>query len=289
MTLHPVRPAGHEVAELLDDPAVLRRVDPPDARRRALVDVAEQTRPADLPMAFEDAGAAGPRGEDAQQQVERLSDGPGVRVRAEVPDDLALGPAHDHEPRILLIQGDGEERVRLVVAVPDVETGVVLLDPRVLELEGLHLGGDGHPVDGGRGGDHLRRSGVQGPWIREVRVDPAAQALRLSDVDHPTVAVTEAVHAGLLGNRARSGPEAGRRPYHACERIPHRGRFPPARDRPRGRGGAAAVGLRVIGAMTSRTPLTGTRDAGTAILCDGCAALGLRAVRPGRPRPVTPE
>src|SRR3712207_8104550 len=58
---------------------------------RSLVDVAEQARPADLPGPLEDAVAAGAHREDAQQQVDRLADRPGVRVRPEVPAALALG------------------------------------------------------------------------------------------------------------------------------------------------------------------------------------------------------
>ena len=40
--------AGHEVAEVVDDLAVLVGGDPADARRAALADVAEQAGPADL-------------------------------------------------------------------------------------------------------------------------------------------------------------------------------------------------------------------------------------------------
>ena len=97
--------------------AVLVGVDPADARRRALADVAEQARPADLAGALEDAGRAGAHREDPQQQVERLADGPGVRVRPEVAHALALGAAHHLQPRELLVEGDGEVRVGLVVAV----------------------------------------------------------------------------------------------------------------------------------------------------------------------------
>jgi len=62
-------------------------VDATDARRGALADVAEQARPADLPGALEDTGRTRPRREDAQQQIERLADGP--RVTAKYGYDLS--------------------------------------------------------------------------------------------------------------------------------------------------------------------------------------------------------
>ena len=97
--------AVHERAEVVDDRAVLLGGDPSDAGRGALADVAEQAGPADLAGPLEDALAAGPRREDAQQQVEGLADRPGVGVRPEVADALALRAAHDLQPRVLLVRG----------------------------------------------------------------------------------------------------------------------------------------------------------------------------------------
>ena len=74
--------AGHEVAEVVDDLAVLVGADPADAGGAALADVAEQAGPPDLAGPLEDAGRAGARREDPQQQVERLADRPGVARRA---------------------------------------------------------------------------------------------------------------------------------------------------------------------------------------------------------------
>ena len=62
-------------------------------------------------------------------------------VRAEVADALALGAAHHLDPRVLLVERDGQVGVALVVAVLDVEPRVELLDPGVLELQRLDLGG----------------------------------------------------------------------------------------------------------------------------------------------------
>ena len=84
---------------------VLLGVDPTDAGRRALADVAQQARAADLAGALEHPGAAGARREDPQQQVDGLADRPGVGVGPEVADALALGAAHH------LIRGNSSPRV----------------------------------------------------------------------------------------------------------------------------------------------------------------------------------
>ena len=98
----PGRVAGHEVAEVLGDLPVLLGGDPPDAGCGALVDVAQQTRPAHLPGPLEHPGRAGAHREHPQQQVERLADRPGVAVGTEVAGALALGPAHHLGARELL-------------------------------------------------------------------------------------------------------------------------------------------------------------------------------------------
>ena len=145
---------GHEVAEVVDDRPVRRGVDAADAGGGALADVAEQARPADLAGALEDPAGAGARREDAQQQVEGLADRPGVGVGTEVADALPLGAAHHLQPRVLLVEGDGQAGVALVVAVADVEARVELLDPGVFQLQGLDLGGDHRPLDRGGRRDH---------------------------------------------------------------------------------------------------------------------------------------
>ncbi len=199
--------AGHEVAEVFGQVAVLVGADPADAGRRALVDVAEQARPADLPGPLEHPGAARAYGEDAQQQVDRLADGPGVGVGAEVAGALALGAAHDLHAREVLAHGHREVGVGLVVAVLDVEARVELLDPGVFELQRLHLGADDRPVDVGGRGQHRLRARMQRGEVGEVGVEPLAQALGLADVDHPAVRVPEPVDPWGLGNRPRLGPE----------------------------------------------------------------------------------
>ena len=202
--------AGHEVAEVLGQRAVILRADPLDARRGALADVTQQAGAADLARPLEHPGRAGPYREHPEQRVHRVADGPGVAVRAEVLGALPLGAAHHHDPRVLLAHGDREVGIALVVPVPDVEPGIELLDPGVLELERLDLGADHGPVHARRGGQHGLGARVQAGEVGEVGVQALAEGFRLADVDHPAALVTEPVDPGRLGNRARRRPVAVR-------------------------------------------------------------------------------
>ena len=175
----------------------------PDARGRALVDVAEQAGAPDLAGALEHAVGAGPHREDAQQLVDRLADRPGVAVGAEVPGALLLRAATDHHPRVLLADGHRQPGVGLVVAVLDVVARVELLDPAVLQLERLDLGVDDGPLDAGGGGDHGGGAGVEVADVLEVRRQPRAEVLRLADVDDPAPGVAELVDARLGRDLAR--------------------------------------------------------------------------------------
>src|ERR1700750_2949652 len=159
------------------------------------------------PGPLEHPGRAGAHREHPEQRVHRVADVPGVAVRAEAPGALPLGPAHDHDPGVLIAHGDGQVRVALVVPVLDVEPGVELLDPGVFELQGLDLGADHGPLDAGRGLQHHLGARVQAGEVGEVLIQPLAQRLRLADVDHPAALVAEPVHPWGFGNLARRRPE----------------------------------------------------------------------------------
>ena len=95
------------------------------------------------------------------EEIQGLPDRVGVGIGPEVLRPLALGAPLDPRPGDLVGQGHGQPRVRLVVAVADVVAGPVLLDQVVLELEGLDLGLDEHPLQRGRGLDHGRGAGCR--------------------------------------------------------------------------------------------------------------------------------
>ena len=146
-------------------------------------------------MLVELARAARADREAAQQQIERVADRVGVRVRPEVAGALALAAAHHQRPRELLVERDRQERIALVVAQADVEARPVLLDEAVLEHQRLDLVAHLDPLHRLRRGDHLRRARVHVARILEVVGQPLAQARRLADVDHPTERVLELVRA----------------------------------------------------------------------------------------------
>ncbi len=197
------RVAVEEVAQLLDELTMGDLVDLADARPGALLDVEQQTGPAEALVLLELRRATCADRERAQQLVERLTDGVGVGVRAEVPRPLALAPAHHQRPWELLVDGDGEERIALVVTQADVEARVVLLDQRVLEHQRLDLVAHRGPLDGLGEGDHLPGPRGQRARIGEVVGQALSEARRLADIDDPAGGVLELVRARGLRDRAR--------------------------------------------------------------------------------------
>ncbi len=211
--------AGHEVAELLGQLPVVLRADPADAGSRALADVAQQAWAADLAGPLEYARRAGADREDAQERIDGVPDRPRMRVGAKVPDPAPLGAAQDRGPGELLVHGDGEVRIALVVAVPDVPARIELLDPGVFELQCLDLGADYRPLDAGGVLQHPLRPRRLTCEVGEVRVQPGAQVLGLADIDHAAALVAELIDAWRLRNRARRRP-VRRRICHAATLFP---------------------------------------------------------------------
>jgi hypothetical protein len=200
--------AVEELAQLGDELAVRHLRDLADARAAAFLDVEQQARPPEPVVFVELAGTAGAHRKAAQQQVERLADGVGVRIRPEVAHTLALAATHHHRPRVLLVERHGQERVALVVAQADVEPRPVLLDEAVLEHERLDLVAHLDPLDRLGRRHHLCRTRVQVARVLEVVRQPLAQARRLAHVDDATLRIFELVRARRIGNRA------GRRSRH---------------------------------------------------------------------------
>ena len=147
---HGPRVPGEELAHRLDVGSV-RLVG--DARRfghagaGAASDVVVQARPLGARALVEERVRARPDGEHPGQRVEGVADRPGVAVRAEVAHALALRAPEHLRAWPLLPHGQGEVRVRLVVAVADVEPRLVLLDQVVLEHQRVDLGRSHDPLD----------------------------------------------------------------------------------------------------------------------------------------------
>ena len=138
--------AAQEVQEFGDQVVVGPLVDLPHAGSGTPLDVVQQAGPAESLMIGELVVRAGADREGPQQEVERLANGVGVAVGAEVTVPLALATPHDHRAGPLVDQRDAQEGVALVVAVAHVEAGLVTLDEAVLQEERVHLGGHGDPL-----------------------------------------------------------------------------------------------------------------------------------------------
>ena len=179
------RLAVEERDEIVDDLAVLVSADPPDARRRALADVAEQAGPADLccPPEARRRSSFAPGRPSAAGRASRGS--PRHARTAEISNAPLLRSPHDHGSREPLVQRHGQVRVALVVAIADVEARVELLDPGVLELECFDLGTYHGPLDLGGAGDHRQGARMERGEVLEVRVEPGSQGLRLADIEGP--------------------------------------------------------------------------------------------------------
>ena len=158
--------------------------------------------------------------EAADQQVQGRPDGAGVAVGTEVADALALAPPHHGRAGPLLVEGDGEPRVALVVLEADVVAGQVRLNERVLQDQGVDLAVDHHPLHVVGLGHHLGRAGHELGRVLPVVGQAVAQGLGLPHVEDPALGVVE-----LVGARGvRDG--AGRRPivHHVHSRAAAGGR-----------------------------------------------------------------
>jgi hypothetical protein len=101
--------------------------------------------------------------------------------------------AGEVDPRIGLVERDRDERIRLVVAQPDVEARLVLLDEVLLGQQRLGLAAHEQEVDRLGHLDHLHLAA--GHAVGEVAGDPAADRLGLADVDDLARAVLEQIDA----------------------------------------------------------------------------------------------
>ena len=181
-------------------------------------------------MTLELGVRAGPDREAAQQQVEGLAQRPDVAVGTEVADPLALAAPEDDRARPLLVHGDGQPRVALVVLQPDVEAGLVGLDEGVLEDERVDLGGDHHPLDPVGQGHHLGGPGGQQRRVGPVVGQPVPQRLGLADVEDPALGVEELVGPRRVGDRAGGRPRSASPPLSRPGPLTGSGRSARAQD-----------------------------------------------------------
>ena len=129
----------------------------------------------------------------------------GREVRAVVGAAVLAQPARDVDPRPALAQRQLHIGISLVVAQQDVEARLALLDQIIFERQRLFVVGD-HDVVDIDGLAHQRAGlGVFPAAFVEVAGHPAAQVLRLADVDDVAFGVLVEIHAGLGRNGADFG------------------------------------------------------------------------------------
>jgi hypothetical protein len=168
------------------------------ARRVAPVNVVLETRPGLLAV---DGDAAGPEGKELSHEAEGLPHGGGGIEGPEVGRAVLLHPPGHHQTRILLVGGQLEEGIMLVVPEDDVVARAVPLDQIRFEDQGLELvaGDDELEVP------HLPHQGVGlgvvGSRVLEVRAYASPERGRLAHVDDLPLGVLVEVDTGPVGKQ----------------------------------------------------------------------------------------
>ena len=193
-----------EQLDLLDVRPVVGLRDGLDARTLAALDVVQQARPLERALAVADIDRAGPEREQPPDEVHRLVHRRRRCVRPEVARPVVHELARSLDAREVVGERDLDVRVALVVLEPDVEPRPEPLDEVRLEQQGLgHRIGQG-VLDVGDAVDHFAdpvdvTKGTRRRLLLPVRADPAAEALRLADVQHVAALILEQVDARPVG------------------------------------------------------------------------------------------
>ena len=192
--------AGEEGAEIINDAAVVGFGDAAHAGGGAFVNVAEQAGASEFFVPVIDAFGAGADGKDSDEEVEGFADGPGMGVGAEVADTSLVRTAVEEGAGYGFADADSEGGVGFIVAVFDVEVGVVFFNPRVFELERLDFTANHGPFDLVGGGDHAAGAGVELGEVVEVGGEAGAKVFGFAHVDDPAGGVAEFIDARVSGN-----------------------------------------------------------------------------------------
>ncbi len=188
-------PLEEETGVVARLPVPLERAHLGDARGDAALDLVLQAGAGPAAVQFLLAGA----------DPEELADEPGG-LAAEAGRDVGppvgvavlRGPAHHVEARVILLEGEAQVGVVLVVPKADVVERLVALDEVVLEGQGLHLGVGDHELEIGDVLDHAALVEFGRTRGLEVRPDPVAQNPGLADVDDLAPLALEQVDPGAV-------------------------------------------------------------------------------------------
>ena len=128
--LHILRAPFEEEQDRADHRRVVLLRDLADARREAALDVVLQAGPV-LQV------AAGAQREEAAQELQALMHGRDVRIGAEVARSVLRHAVRQEYARVLLLHGDFDVRIALVILEADVVVRAMLLDEVALENQRL--------------------------------------------------------------------------------------------------------------------------------------------------------
>ncbi len=133
---------------------MLGRRDAPYTGRSTLPNVPQKAR-ASLPLGFE-VGRLGtrPHGERLEDGGQGVAQCMSSRERTKVSSAFDASSARQKYPRDVLFEGNDEVGVLFVVPKPDIELGVKLFNPEVLQVQRLPLRGYKRPVNVSGGADH---------------------------------------------------------------------------------------------------------------------------------------
>src|SRR5205085_3778550 len=149
---------------------------------------------------------AGAELEDLAQQVERLPYSLRIAEWPEVGAAAAVLLAREVDAREVLVEGDRDVGIGLVVCQPDVVAGAVLADEGLLGEQGLGLRLCGDELDVL---DLVEKvGGAACGGTREVALHALLERLRLAHVEHAPAVVAEEVDARRIGQRAALGADA---------------------------------------------------------------------------------
>ena len=200
----------HEPGQTARQLAVLLGANLAHARRRTLIDIAEQARAAAILRAIKHAVRAGTHREHAQQGIQGFTNRPRLRIGSKITHALTALTASHHRARVHVIDRNRQVRVRLIVTERNVEARRKLLNPGVLELQRFHLTRHHGPLHARRRMHHrvgLRAQRLRG---RKIAVEAVAQVLRLTHVNNAAVSIAKTVNARVGRDFAGGGAVAGR-------------------------------------------------------------------------------
>ena len=241
--LHARRASGQEVARLLDKGGVVAGRDPPDAGRRAALDLIHE---AGARPAGEDGIGAGAQEEGFFQRRDGAVDRAGRGEGPEVGAVALLRAAVLGDLRIVVVVGDQDVGKGLVVAQQHIVARHEALDQVALEQQRLDLAVGRHHLELVGFRDHALEAIGQSCDLG-VGGHPLLEALRLADVEGVAATVQHAVDPW----RIRQGPDrAGDLLHAAAERQRLGGVFLRRRGL-RTHGGPLASGRGVLGAPSS--------------------------------------